>query len=96
MSCPDCFRGGLTTTTATGKETMIHGLPTYVAEPENGDVPKGIVVIITDAFGWDFVNNRVMADRYAKIGGFLVYCPDFMDGSFSPASSTFQDNLTSP
>ncbi|KAF7950570.1 uncharacterized protein EAE97_002122 [Botrytis byssoidea] len=65
MSCPDCFRGGLTTTTATGKETMIHGLPTYVAEPENGNVPKGIVVIITDAFGWDFVNNSVLADRNA-------------------------------
>ncbi|THV50275.1 hypothetical protein BGAL_0157g00110 [Botrytis galanthina] len=97
MSCPDCFRGGLTTTTATGKETMIHGLPTYVAEPENGDVPKGIVVIITDAFGWDFVNNRVMADRYARIGGFLVYCPDFMDGNaMNPRAISLFDKIMEP
>jgi hypothetical protein len=39
-------------------------------------------VIITDAYGWDFVNNRILSDHYAKKGGFLVYCPDFMDGSF--------------
>ncbi|KAF7911965.1 uncharacterized protein EAE98_011722 [Botrytis deweyae] len=97
MSCSDCFRGGLTTTTATGKETIIHGLPTYVAEPENGNVPKGIVVIITDAFGWDFVNNRVMADRYAKGGGFLVYCPDFMDGkAMNPRAISLFDKIMEP
>ncbi|KAF7951960.1 hypothetical protein EAE96_007257 [Botrytis aclada] len=97
MSCPDCFRGGLTTTTATGKETTIHGLPTYVAEPENGNAPKGIVVIITDAFGWNFVNNRVMADRYAKGGGFLVYCPDFMDGNaMNPRAISLFDKIMEP
>lgn len=83
MSCPDCFRGGVSTSHPTGIETTIHGLPTYVAQPEDGVTPKGIIVIVTDAFGWDFVNNRVLSDHYAKKGGFLVYCPDFMNGSSS-------------
>jgi len=87
MSCPDCFRGGVSTNHPTGAETIIHGLPTYVAQPEDGVAPKGIIVIITDAFGWEFVNNRVLADHYAKRGGFLVYCPDFMNGSFSQLPS---------
>jgi dienelactone hydrolase len=62
-----------------GKEVTIHGVRTYVAEPEAGLTPMGIIVVITDAFGWDFVNNRVLSDHYAK-RGFLVYCPDFMKG----------------
>jgi dienelactone hydrolase len=78
--CPDCFSGSIHTDTPTGTTTTIHGLPTYVAEPENGAVPKGIIVFITDAFGWEFINNRLLCDRYAKKGGFLVYCPDFMNG----------------
>jgi dienelactone hydrolase len=64
-----------------GKEVTINGIRTYVAEPEAGRTPTGIIVIITDAFGWDFVNNRVLSDHYCK-GGFLVYCPDLMEGLF--------------
>lgn len=36
--------------------------------------------MIPDAFGWDFVNNRILCDHYAKRGGFLVYLPEFMNG----------------
>jgi len=67
---------------ATGEETIIHGLQTYVAHPDDDAPPRGIIIFITDAFGWDFVNNRVLCDQYAKKGGFLVYCPDFMAGEF--------------
>jgi dienelactone hydrolase len=80
MSCPDCFRGGVSNNHPYGTETTIHGFRTYVAQPEDDITPKGIIVMITDAFGWDFVNNRVLCDHYAKKGGFLVYCPDFMNG----------------
>jgi dienelactone hydrolase len=61
-----------------GTETIIHGLPTYVARPQGR--AKGLVVIVPDAFGWDFSNGRVLADSYAEKGGFLVYLPDFMNG----------------
>lgn len=80
--CPDCFMGSEHLGTPTGSTAVIHGLPTYVAEPENGATPKGIIIFITDAFGWDFVNCRLLCDKYAKKGGFLVYCPDFMLGTF--------------
>ncbi|KAF2763048.1 alpha/beta-hydrolase [Pseudovirgaria hyperparasitica] len=85
MSCPDCFLGEVSKGQPTGKELEIHGVQTYVTGPEAGVSPKGIIVYITDAFGYDFVNNRVLCDQYAK-RGFLVYCPDFMNGrSMSPS-----------
>ncbi|KAH7024627.1 Alpha/Beta hydrolase protein [Microdochium trichocladiopsis] len=80
MSCPDCYRGGVTTEHPKGKETTIHGLATYVAEPPAGTTPKDIILYITDAFGWQHANNRVLADHYASRGGYLVYVPDFMGG----------------
>lgn len=91
MACPDCFRGGVSDLQPTGTVTTLHGLPTYVAQPEDGVTPKGIVVILTDAFGWDFVNNRVLSDIYAKKGGFIVYCPDFMDGMNGTVPASFWD-----
>ncbi|RFU26228.1 hypothetical protein B7463_g10111, partial [Scytalidium lignicola] len=86
MSCPDCFSGQVREQVLTGKETTIHGLPTYVAQPAEGVKPKGVVVILTDIFGWKFVNNRGLADRYAKQGNFLVYLPDIMDAQDRPSS----------
>jgi dienelactone hydrolase len=87
MSCPACFSGGTTASHPTGTTTTLHGLQTYVAQPEEGVTPKGVIVFITDAFGWEFANNRVLCDHYAKRGGFLVYCPDFMAGKFVPTNS---------
>src|ERR1700678_4039379 len=80
MSCPNCFSGHINGGTPVGTTTTIHGLPTYVATPPKGVTPKGIIVVISDAFGWEFVNNRILADNYAQKGGFLVYLPEFMNG----------------
>jgi len=80
MPCKDCVSGTLHDGTPTGTVTTLHGLPTYVAEPPSGS-PKGIIVIIPDAFGWELSNTRVLADRYAKRGSFRVYVPDFMNGT---------------
>jgi dienelactone hydrolase len=78
--CADCFSGHIHSGQPAGTVATIHGLPTYIASPEDGQTPKGLVVIISDAFGWDLVNNRLLADAYAKKGPFLVYLPDFMQG----------------
>lgn len=87
MSCPDCFRGSeRIDATPTGRVTSLYGLPTYIAEPSEGRKPKGIVVIIPDAFGWEFVNNRLLVDEYAQKGDFIVYLPDFMNGKHSSDS----------
>jgi len=50
-----------------------------VAEPPNA-LPKGIIVIVPDAFGIALPNNQILADEYAKRTSALVYLPDFMDG----------------
>lgn len=80
MSCPDCFRGSVHEGDPRGKVTHAYGLETYVVEPSNGQPPKGIVVLLPDGFGWEFVNLRLLADQYADMGGFKVYAPEFMNG----------------
>lgn len=61
----------------------LHGLETYVSEPTGGRTVKGIIVIIPDAFGIEFVNNKILADHYADKGDYRVYLPDFMLGTCS-------------
>ncbi len=78
ITCPDCLSGSVKDGKPTGTVTTIHGLPAYVARPEG--TPKGLVVLIPDIFGWELSNCRLLADAYAKEGGFLVYLPNFMNG----------------
>lgn len=80
MSCPDCFRGSVHEGEPRGEVTHAYGLDTYVVNPPDGQQAKGIVVVLPDAFGWEFVNVRLLADQYADQGGFKVYAPDFMNG----------------
>ena len=83
MSCPDCFRGSeRIDSTPNGKVATLHGLPTYIAQPSEGRRTKGIIVIVPDAFGWEFVNNRLLVDQYARTGDFTVFMPDFMNGRY--------------
>jgi hypothetical protein len=84
MSCPECVSGFVHSGTPTGQVTTIHGRKTYVASPPEGVTPKAIIVMISDGFGWGFINNRLLADTYAAKGNFLVYLPDFMNGVFVP------------
>jgi dienelactone hydrolase len=95
MSCSSCFSGAIHTGNPTGSTTTLHGLPVYVALPRDGSTPKGVVVMIPDAFGWDFVNNRLLCDAYAEKGGWLVYLPDFMGGAY-PTSTITRPQLTKP
>ena len=81
MSCPQCFTGHINSGTPTGRWGTVYGLRTYIAEPAAGKPALGIVVIIPDAFGVDFVNNQILADHYASAGQFVVYLPDFMNGT---------------
>lgn len=80
MSCPACFSGHINDGTPKGRTEKVHGRLTYVAEPSSGTAPKGIIVMVPDAFGLPFVNNLIWADHVASGGSFRVYLPDFMDG----------------
>lgn len=70
-----CATGSLHTGTPQGRVDKLHGLDCYIAEPPT-DSPKGVVVIIPDAFGWELPNNRILADEYAKNGNFRVVSTD--------------------
>jgi dienelactone hydrolase len=81
MSCPDCLSGRLHDGHAQGEETKLHGLDVYVTGPPVKKA-KGIIVVITDAFGWKLPNSRFWADEVAKKGEWNVLVPDFMNGMY--------------
>ncbi|KAI0127001.1 Alpha/Beta hydrolase protein [Xylariales sp. AK1849] len=84
MACRDCVSGSVHEGNPRGTITEIHGLETYISEPTAGRTVKGLVVIIPDAFGWDFINNRLLADHFADKADYRVYLPDFMIGKSAP------------
>ncbi|KAL1867168.1 hypothetical protein VTK73DRAFT_4280 [Phialemonium thermophilum] len=86
MSCPECFSGAAQEGTPRGRVGKAYGLDVYIAEPPEGTPLDGILVIVPDAFGWEFVNTRLLADRLAQRGGYRVYLPDFMEGCAAPLS----------
>ncbi|KAL8640897.1 MAG: hypothetical protein Q9228_002230 [Teloschistes exilis] len=85
MACSQCFQGSLHSGTPKGREIQLHGRSTYVAEPPEDSAIKGIIVIVSNVFGWKLPNNRVLADTMAAEGSFRVYLPEFMNGSAAPA-----------
>jgi Dienelactone hydrolase family len=40
--------------------------------------------MIADAYGWQFTNNRILADHYASRANCRVILPDFYDGTACP------------
>ncbi|KAF4994006.1 hypothetical protein FDECE_13254 [Fusarium decemcellulare] len=84
MSCLDCFRGAVQHGQPRGQVIRLHGRNAYVTEPTGGRQVKGIIVIIPDIFGWEFINSRILADHYADKGDYKVILPDFMQGQAIP------------
>ncbi len=41
-----------------------------------GSNSDAAVMLITDVFGWDFINNRLLADHFAREANVTVYMPD--------------------
>ncbi|CCG80722.1 Dienelactone hydrolase family protein [Taphrina deformans PYCC 5710] len=70
-----CTTGTLHKGTTTGKVETVAGLPTYVV----GEKSDKVVVMVSDVFGWELTNTRLLADDYAK-HGFYVLLPDFFFG----------------
>jgi hypothetical protein len=80
--CSRCFLGTLRgDIEPTGTAETLYGLPTYVARPDAGNDPTGIVVIVPDAMGWELRNTRVLADSYARRIPAVVLIPEFLDGT---------------
>lgn len=97
MSCPDCFRGTIHEGTPKGKEETIHDVLTYVAAPETGTTSDSKIIFITDVFGFNLVNNKLLADKYAVDTGCLVLMPSVIPGGGAPLSAIeLFDSLSTP
>ncbi|KAF2084629.1 alpha/beta-hydrolase [Saccharata proteae CBS 121410] len=79
-----CATGEIHTGTPTGRVENVHGLDCYIASPDEGIRPIGVVSILPDIFGWESVNTRILADSYAARGPFLVYLPELQSGMAFP------------
>ena len=80
MTSAACCSGSTHPGTPQGHTADLHGLPTYVAEPPNGSEAKAVIVMLPDAFGWEFVNLRLLCDTFARRIGARLLLPEFMDG----------------
>ncbi|KAK7050315.1 dienelactone hydrolase endo-1,3,1,4-beta-D-glucanase [Favolaschia claudopus] len=81
--CKDCFKGVTHDGTPEGKTETIGGIRCYVATP-TVDYPKDKVVLyLTDAFGLELVNNKLLVDDFAR-NGFKTIAPDLFNGDPVP------------
>jgi len=76
----------------TGDTTKIADLDVYIAETAGGFNGKA-VLYLTDIFGWAFLNNRLLADDFAKLANVRVYIPDFFHGDAPEAKMMLNPEL---
>ncbi|KAK0612251.1 dienelactone hydrolase family-domain-containing protein [Immersiella caudata] len=71
------------TGTPVGSLKTYQGASLYVSEPSSCKNPSIGVIYLTDAFGIQFVNNKLLADSFARAGFFAV-APDMFEGDPAP------------
>ena len=98
MSCPDCFKGAVHNHgTVTGSIETLYGKECYVANPPSTSTSRSAILFLTDAFGLELINNKLLADKYAAQTGFKVIVPDIIPGGPAPVSlMNTMDDLMAP
>jgi hypothetical protein len=86
MACPDCFKGTIHQGEPSGSEETIHGVLTYVTSPAS-TTSKSTIIFITDAFGFNLVNNKLLADYYATKTGIRILLLDIIPGGGVPLTT---------
>ncbi|KAJ7484531.1 dienelactone hydrolase endo-1,3,1,4-beta-D-glucanase [Mycena latifolia] len=90
--CKDCVKGVTHEGTPEGKIETIGGIECYVATP-TADYPKDkVVLFLSDAFGLSLVNNKLLADDFAR-NGFKTIAPDYLHGDPVPADAMIGVNF---
>lgn len=93
MSCQKCFQGAIHThNVPQGYEKVYLGKKCYIVEPT--DLPlesTSVILFITDAFGLNLINSKLLADEYAQKIGCRVIIPDIIPGG--PTSLSLIDYL---
>eukprot|EP00026_Physarum_polycephalum_P016489 Phypoly_transcript_17408.p1 GENE.Phypoly_transcript_17408~~Phypoly_transcript_17408.p1 ORF type:complete len:258 (+),score=48.60 Phypoly_transcript_17408:22-774(+) len=82
-----CKKGSVHSGTPVGHETKMEGLDVYISEPAT-PTDKAIL-FLHDGFGWTLVNNRLLADSYAKEANVRVFLPNLLVGEIVPAELLF-------
>jgi len=77
--CKDCISGARHEGTAEGTYEEIKGIKTYVATPKTEYPKDKAILVLTDVFGLELNNNRLIVDDFAR-NGFKVYAPDLFEG----------------
>ena len=75
MGCPDCLTGGFLPGEPTGS---IGALGAYFSPaPADSTEPKHAICLLTDGFGLDLKNCKILADNLAKALKCDVWVPDY-------------------
>jgi dienelactone hydrolase len=88
MSCPDCFKGSVHTHAGEAKGNLetVYGKNCYVASPSSTSTSTSVIIYLTDAFGLNLINTKLLADRFAAETGCKVLVPDVIPGGGGPVS----------
>ncbi|KAH8676450.1 Alpha/Beta hydrolase protein [Tricladium varicosporioides] len=80
-----CLSGVINEGNSTGEYKNISGINTYLAYPPKarGNGSDTAILYLTDIFGQQLVNNRLLADSLAK-AGYTVVLPDLFNGDPVP------------
>ncbi|KAI5366263.1 Putative dienelactone hydrolase, alpha/Beta hydrolase [Septoria linicola] len=76
---------------STGVTKSIGGEDLYLAYPKRHHKSSAAILYLTDIFGVQLVNNRLLADALAK-AGYLVVIPDLFRGDPVPANALSDPN----
>ncbi|EKM50541.1 uncharacterized protein PHACADRAFT_263879 [Phanerochaete carnosa HHB-10118-sp] len=89
--CDDCFKGIKHEGTPEGRIEEIAGIECYIATPEGDYAKDAVVVFLTDIFGIQLVNAKLLADDFARHGLKVVAPNLFQDpapmDAFGPGST---------
>lgn len=77
--CSDCIKGSLDEGIPRGKDSTIAGVPCYITQPPAEAANGCAVILATDAFGYQLINARLIADAYAD-AGYTCVVPDYFQG----------------
>lgn len=78
MSCPDCTTGGILPGEPTGHISSQGAY--FAAAPSDSPNPKHTIILLTDGFGLNLKNSKILADNFAKELRCDVWVPDYFDG----------------
>ncbi|CAI6020438.1 unnamed protein product [Clonostachys chloroleuca] len=97
MSCSECFTGAIHQGKLLGSEESIAGIKTYVARPTSNSASNSKIIFITDAFGFNLINSKLLADQYATKIGCTVLVPDIIPGGGVPVDTlTLMESVGKP